>query len=80
MNKTMSNAEFQPLDSGLVPRFAGFPTFMRLPMAEPDQVDVALVGVPFDPVERANVVGAPGHRLFEDRGIRSRPAQTIFGN
>jgi guanidinopropionase len=48
MNKKMSNAEFQPLDSGLVPRFAGFPTFMRLPVAEPDQVDVALVGVPFD--------------------------------
>src|SRR5262245_11888237 len=48
MSKKTSNAEFQPLDSGLVPRFAGFPTFMRLPIAEPDQVDVALVGVPFD--------------------------------
>jgi guanidinopropionase len=48
MNKKASNAEFQPLDSGTVPRFAGFPTFMRLPIAEPDQVDVALVGVPFD--------------------------------
>src|SRR5690348_5423062 len=48
MNKKTSNAEFQPLDSGLVPRFAGFPTFMRLPIAEPEQVDVALVGVPFD--------------------------------
>ena len=48
MNKKASNADFQPLDSGLVPRFAGLPTFMRLPIAQPDQVDIALVGVPFD--------------------------------
>ena len=48
MNKKQSNAQFQPLDSGLVPRFAGLPTFMRLPIARPDEVDVALVGVPFD--------------------------------
>ena len=47
MNKKQSNAQFQPLDSGLVPRFAGLPTFMRLPIARPDEVDVALVGVPF---------------------------------
>src|SRR5438046_10546200 len=32
MNKKSSNAQFQPLDSGLVPRFAGLPTFMRLPI------------------------------------------------
>ncbi len=41
-------ADFQPLDSGLVPRFAGPSTFMRLPMARADEVDIALVGVPFD--------------------------------
>ncbi|GGE05596.1 guanidinopropionase [Aureimonas endophytica] len=39
---------FQPLDSGAVPRFAGPATFMRLPLAEPHEVDIALVGVPFD--------------------------------
>jgi guanidinopropionase len=39
---------FQPLDSGRVPRFAGPSTFMRLPQAEPAEVDIALVGVPFD--------------------------------
>ncbi len=48
MNKKPSNAQFQPLDSGLVPRFAGLPTFMRLPIAKPDEVDIAIVGVPFD--------------------------------
>ncbi|AMX98034.1 agmatinase [Mesorhizobium sp. M7A.F.Ca.AU.002.06.1.1] len=41
-------ADFQPLDSGSVPRFAGPSTFMRLPMARPEQVDIALIGVPFD--------------------------------
>lgn len=44
----MSNHPFQPLDSGLVPRFAGPSTFMRLPMARPDEVDIALSGIPFD--------------------------------
>lgn len=40
--------KFEPLDSGTVPRFAGLPTFMRLPVAEPSEVDIAILGVPFD--------------------------------
>lgn len=39
---------FEPLDSGSVPRFAGLPTFMRLPVATPAEVDIAIIGVPFD--------------------------------
>ncbi|MCK0209382.1 agmatinase [Starkeya koreensis] len=39
---------FEPLDSGSIPRYAGLPTFMRLPVAEPSQVDIALLGLPFD--------------------------------
>lgn len=39
---------FEPLDSGTVPRFAGLPTFMRLPVATPAEVDIAILGVPFD--------------------------------
>ena len=39
----------QPVDAAVVPRFAGLPTFMRLPVgASPAEVDIALVGVPFD--------------------------------
>ena len=39
----------QPLDAALVPRFAGFASFMRLPVFEnPADVDIALVGVPWD--------------------------------
>lgn len=39
----------QPLDAAQVPRFAGIPSFMRLPIFEdPAQVDIALIGVPWD--------------------------------
>src|SRR5262245_7982758 len=44
----MSIENFQPLDSGVVPRFAGPCSFMRLPFAKPKEIDIALVGVPFD--------------------------------
>ncbi len=41
--------ELQPKDALVSPRFAGIPTFMRLPLVtDPHQLDVALVGVPFD--------------------------------
>lgn len=43
-----SLSAFQPLDSGAVPRFAGPSTFMRLPIARPEDVDIALIGIPFD--------------------------------
>ena len=50
MNEAVAAKNFpQPIDAALVPRFAGLPTFMRLPVAlSPSDVDVALVGVPFD--------------------------------
>jgi guanidinopropionase len=39
----------QPIDAGLVPRFAGLSTFMRLPAIKNlADVDIALVGVPWD--------------------------------
>ncbi len=39
----------QPLDAGVVPRFAEIATFMRTPrVTSPQGVDVGLVGVPFD--------------------------------
>jgi guanidinopropionase len=45
----MSHAFPQPTDASLVPRFAGLPTFMRLPAVTSfEDVDIALVGVPWD--------------------------------
>jgi len=47
--RTRPSALPQPIDAALVPRFAGIPTFMRLPaVTAPAEVDVALLGVPFD--------------------------------
>jgi guanidinopropionase len=46
---TANGAFPQPVDAAEVPRFAGLPTFMRLPaVVSPAEVDIALVGVPFD--------------------------------
>ena len=40
---------YRPKDALVSPRFAGIPTFMRLPfVSDPHQLDVALIGVPFD--------------------------------
>ena len=39
----------QPIDGASVPRFAGMPSFMRLPyQPDPSQLDIALIGVPWD--------------------------------
>ncbi|MEQ9488369.1 MAG: agmatinase [Alphaproteobacteria bacterium] len=39
----------QPVDAFTIPRFAGPATFMRLPLlTDPSQVDIALIGVPWD--------------------------------
>jgi len=39
----------QPVDAAQVPRFAGLPTFMRLPVfSDPADVQIALIGVPWD--------------------------------
>lgn len=46
--KTTESRGFQPIDAASVPRFGGISTFMRLPLATPGEVDIALVGVPFD--------------------------------
>ena len=49
MNQISAAERFEPIDAALVPRFAGLPTFMRLPMvADFSKLDIALVGVPFD--------------------------------
>ncbi|MBN33834.1 MAG: agmatinase [Rhodospirillaceae bacterium] len=39
----------QPVDAAVVPRFGDIPTFMRLPHTrDPNGVDIALIGVPWD--------------------------------
>jgi guanidinobutyrase len=57
----------QPLGGNEMPRFGGIATFMRLPStSSPDQLDAAVVGVPFD----IGTSNRPGAR-FGPRGIRN---------
>ncbi len=49
---------FQPISMSAMPRFAGLATFMRLPyVEETSDLDIALIGVPFD-VGTTNRAGA----------------------
>jgi guanidinopropionase len=75
----MSTADFQPLDSGLVPRFAGPSTFMRLPMARPDEVDVALVGVPFDSATTNRTGARHGPREIRNQSSLVRRVHHVSG-
>ena len=59
-----------PLNGLVYPRFSGIPTFMRLPhITQPEELDVALVGVPFD----GGTSYRPGPR-FGPRNIRAQSA------
>lgn len=59
----MNNHFNQPVDAAEVPRFAGHPTFMRLPaVTSAEGLDIALVGIPWDggTTNRAGARHGPG--------------------
>jgi guanidinopropionase len=46
---TKEQANPQPVDAAVTPRFGSIPTFMRLPhLTDPSRLDIALIGVPWD--------------------------------
>lgn len=59
----MTDSFFHPVSGFDLPRFAGVPTFMRLPLVQPDHpryadVDVGIIGVPWD----SGTTNRPGPR------------------
>ncbi len=63
---------FRPVSPRLVPRFAGVPTFLRLPLHDdPADVDVLICGAPFD----GGTTFRPGAR-FGPRAVRVASALT----
>ena len=52
MSRTSTSAPFnQPLSGLVTPRFAGIATFMRLPhvpLAQAKDIEIGIIGVPFD--------------------------------
>src|SRR5437867_4444167 len=62
--------DFKPVPPRQVPRFAGVSTFLRLPVhTDPNDVDVMIVGAPFD----GGTSFRPGAR-FGPRGVREASA------
>jgi agmatinase len=60
----------QPTDALTYARFTGVPTFLRLPhISDPEELEVALVGVPFD----GGTTYRPGPR-FGPRNVRAQSA------
>lgn len=69
-SKDSSEPHPMPVNALEFPRFAGVPTFMRLPhITDPTHLDVALIGVPFD----GGTSYRPGPR-FGPRNIRVQSA------
>lgn len=64
---------FRPLDSAEVPRFAGPASFMRLPVARPDEVDIALLGIPFDGGTTNRTGARHGPREIRNQSSLIRP-------
>lgn len=70
----------QPLGGNEMPRFGGIATFMRLPgKSRPDDLDVAVVGVPLD-IGTSNRPGARfGPRAIRAESVLIRPYNMATG-
>lgn len=68
--KRIAKPRPQPVDALTYPRFSGIATFMRLPQVhKPEELDIALIGVPFD----GGTTYRPGPR-FGPRHVREQSA------
>jgi len=80
----MSDAFFQPVSGMDMPRFAGVPTFMRLPLVEPDharfkEVEIGLVGVPWDSGTTNRPGPRHGPRQLRDASTMIRAQHSVSG-
>ncbi len=75
----MMMSSFEPVDSGAVPRYAGIPTFMRLPLATPAEVDIALLGIPYDGGATNRVGTRHGPREIRNQSSLTRRVHHVSG-
>ena len=76
------NSEFQPVSGMEVPRFAGVATFMRLPHMVPgkaDNVDIGLIGVPWDGGTSNRAGPRHGPRQMRDQSTMIRHRHHALG-
>ncbi|MGY9048750.1 agmatinase [Puniceibacterium antarcticum] len=79
-----SDPFFHPVSGFDLPRFAGIPTFMRLPHVAPDhprfsEIDVALVGVPWDSGTTNRPGPRHGPRQLRDASTMIRAEHPVSG-
>lgn len=75
---------FEPPSAMEIPRFAGVPTFMRLPLlglsdTALDQVDIAILGVPWDGGTTNRPGPRHGPRQLRDLSTMIRPRHPVTG-
>ena len=73
---------FRPISGNVLPRFAGIPTFMRLPHLAPDEaeeVDIGLIGVPWDGGTTNRAGARHGPRQMRDFSTLMRNVHHVTG-
>lgn len=84
MNSTEQTSFFQPVSGLEMPRFAGVPTFMRLPhvgLDHPrlDEVEIGLIGVPWDSGTTNRPGPRHGPRQLRDASTMVRDLNPVTG-
>ncbi|MBE9637695.1 agmatinase [Salipiger mangrovisoli] len=79
-----SDSFFHPVSGMELPRYAGIPTFMRLPLVQPDharfsEVEIGLVGVPWDSGTTNRPGPRHGPRQLRDASTMIRAEHGHFG-
>ena len=80
----MSDTFFHPVSGFDLPRFAGVPTFMRLPFVPPGHdrfgdVQIGLIGVPWDSGTTNRPGPRHGPRQLRDQSTMIRAQHSISG-
>ena len=73
---------YKPIPGDVLPRFAGIATFMRLPCVAPadaDEVDIGLIGVPWDGGTTNRAGARHGPRQIRDLSTMARNAHHATG-
>ena len=74
--------KFRPVSGTVLPRFAGIPTFMRLPyvaVEEADPVDIGIIGVPWDGGTTNRAGARHGPRQMRDQSTMMRNVHHVTG-
>jgi len=77
---TKDRSFFKPVSTMVTPRFAGVPTFMRLPQLDPDdwhEADIGLIGVPWDGGTTNRAGARHGPRQMRDMSTLMRAIHPV---